>query len=337
VHLPDELVSPTTALALDGVALALAGVATARMRAAPDLRGRLPLIAALAALLFALRLLRFPLVGTGACGHLGGALLAGIVVGREAGFLVVFAVHLVQALAFGDGGLLAFGVNVVNGSVWTLWVGLPLYRRLAPEGAAPARVVAAALAASLLAYQIGAVGVALSAATTEQPRFLTGRFLLLVAGAHLPLALIEGLATAAFVLVGRRVLGVRQGSEMLRDAGTAALVLLSASLFGAGVLASFASQRPEWPDWTLSEAASPPAAEPAPPAQVPPIVAGAARLQRAIAPFPRYGERDGEGGWLSQGGPAAALFGAVAAAVTALVPGVIVLRAREVRARRGGP
>jgi cobalt/nickel transport system permease protein len=328
MHLSDAYVSPATGLVFDGVALAIAAVATERMRRAPELARKLPLVAALAAVVFAVRLLRFPILGTAACGHVTGALLAGIIVGPEAAFLVVFAVQLVQAALFADGGLVALGVNAVNAAVWPLWVGLPIYRRLAGDGTRPARTIAGAVVASLVSAQLAAIGVVLAVGGTGRPELLSARFVGLVASAHVSLGAVEGIATAAMLIVVRRLLGVGRDAEFERAGGTAALVLLAAALFGAAVLADFASRLPEWPSWTLAEAGAEPGGTLAP------VMARALELQRAIALFAGPAPPD----WLGPaGGSAAGLFGAIGSAIIALLPGLVALQLRRVLDGDTGP
>ncbi|HEY0196873.1 MAG TPA: cobalt transporter CbiM [Methanobacterium sp.] len=74
----------------------------------------IPLMAVLAAGIFAIMSMNMP-IPFGTSGHmLGGALVAIIFLAPEAAILILFIVLLVQALFFGDGGLTALGANVVN-------------------------------------------------------------------------------------------------------------------------------------------------------------------------------------------------------------------------------
>lgn len=74
----------------------------------------IPLMAVLAAGIFAIMSMNIP-IPFGTSGHmLGGALVAIVFLAPEAAVLILFIVLLVQALFFGDGGLTALGANVVN-------------------------------------------------------------------------------------------------------------------------------------------------------------------------------------------------------------------------------
>jgi cobalt/nickel transport system permease protein len=125
-----------------------------------------PLAGLVAAFIFAVQMLNFP-VAAGTSGHLLGGALAAILVGPYTGVLCVSVVLLMQGILFADGGLTALGVNItVMGGVTTV-VAYAVFRALVkvlPRGrrsvtaasfvAALLSVPAAALAFTLL-YWIG--------------------------------------------------------------------------------------------------------------------------------------------------------------------------------------
>ena len=74
----------------------------------------IPLLAVLAAGIFAIMSMNMP-IPFGTSGHMvGGALVAIIFCAPEAAILVFTVVLLIQALVFGDGGITALGANVLN-------------------------------------------------------------------------------------------------------------------------------------------------------------------------------------------------------------------------------
>ena len=110
--------------------------------------GRLvPLIALFAAVSFVIMMFNVPLPG-GTTGHAVGSALAAIVLGPWAAVLAVSVALVIQALFFGDGGILAIGANAFNMAVAMPFVAFFLYRWI--SGSAPItssrRVLAAALA-----------------------------------------------------------------------------------------------------------------------------------------------------------------------------------------------
>ncbi len=75
---------------------------------------RIPLLAVLAAGIFAIMSMNIP-IPFGTSGHMvGGALVAIIFLAPEAAILVFTVVLLIQALIFGDGGITVLGANVLN-------------------------------------------------------------------------------------------------------------------------------------------------------------------------------------------------------------------------------
>src|SRR4051812_14211087 len=94
--------------------LAGVGVAVCLMRGRRDLDDRLaPMAGLVAAFVFAVQMLNFPVL-VGVSGHLLGGTLAALLVGPWVGALCVSVVLVVQALVFADGGVTALGANITN-------------------------------------------------------------------------------------------------------------------------------------------------------------------------------------------------------------------------------
>ena len=84
---------------------------------------KIPLLAALAAGIFAIQAMNIP-VGMGTSGHMVGAVLAAIILGSPwAGVLLLTLVLFVQALGFADGGVTTLGANILNMGVISGFVG----------------------------------------------------------------------------------------------------------------------------------------------------------------------------------------------------------------------
>jgi cobalt/nickel transport system permease protein len=84
-----------------------------------------------AAFIFAVQMVNFPIL-PGVSGHLLGGALAAILVGPYVGILCVSVVLVVQALLFADGGLTALGTNITNMALIGVTVGYLVARALAP-------------------------------------------------------------------------------------------------------------------------------------------------------------------------------------------------------------
>lgn len=204
MHMSDGLIDARTS-AIFFVVAGL-GVAVAIRRARSELDERTaPLAGLVAAFVFALQMINFPIL-PGVSGHVLGGALAAILVGPATGALCLTVVLIVQALLFADGGLTALGANVTNMALIGVLAGYgtaialrPLLRRR-PNGAAlavvsfTAALVATVAAATgfLLEYSVG--GTTGSAATVAP--FLLGTHVLIGVG--------EGLVTAATVVAVTR-------------------------------------------------------------------------------------------------------------------------------------
>ena len=96
-----------------------------------------PLAGLVAAFIFAVQMLNFP-VGAGTSGHLLGGALAAVLVGPWTAVLCMSVGPARPGLFFADGGLTALGTNITLMGVVTVVVGWALFRAGAPGAAAGA-------------------------------------------------------------------------------------------------------------------------------------------------------------------------------------------------------
>ena len=204
MHIPDGFINAPTSLAAGAVAAG--GVGVSLRRAAQTLQERqAPLAGLVAAYIFAVQMLNFP-VAAGTSGHLLGGVLAAVLVGPWAGCICVAVVLVVQSL-FADGGLTALGLNITNMAVVGVfggWAVFRLLRRVLPA-TKPSVVVSAGIAAGV------SVVLAASAFVVEYTIGGTGgvpigTVLAAMVGVHTLIGIGEGVITALTVGV---VLGVR--------------------------------------------------------------------------------------------------------------------------------
>ncbi|MGW1883336.1 energy-coupling factor ABC transporter permease [Streptomyces sp. NPDC001970] len=154
-----------------------------------------PLAGLIAAFIFAVQMLNFP-VAAGTSGHLLGGALAAILVGPFTGVLCIAVVLLLQGILFADGGLTALGVNILVMGVVTVAVAYALFRvlvKVLPRGRRSVAVasfvaalvsVPAAAAAFTLLYAIGG--------TTDVP---IGTVLSAMVGVHVLIGIGEAVIT----------------------------------------------------------------------------------------------------------------------------------------------
>ncbi|WP_329410847.1 energy-coupling factor ABC transporter permease [Streptomyces sp. NBC_00704] len=156
MHVPDGFINaPTSAV----TAVAAAGAIAVSLRGARrELDDRTaPLAGLVAAFIFAVQMLNFP-VAAGTSGHLLGGALAAILVGPFTGVLCVSVVLLMQGILFADGGLTALGVNITDMAIVTTVVSYAVFRGLVkvlPRGRRS--LTAASFVAALLSVPAAAV------------------------------------------------------------------------------------------------------------------------------------------------------------------------------------
>jgi len=112
MHIPDGFLSGQVAAATAVMATLVVAVALRIADRSID-EHQAPLLGVLAAFVFAVQMLNFPVVG-GTSGHFLGAALAAVLLGPWLACLVMTVVVTTQALAFADGGIGALGANVLN-------------------------------------------------------------------------------------------------------------------------------------------------------------------------------------------------------------------------------
>lgn len=259
MHMADALLSPAVGLglyAVTGVAL----VISAR-KLKPELQNNpslMALMGVLGAFVFAAEMVNFSIPGTGSSGHLGGAMLLAIILGPWAGFVVVASFLLIQALFFGDGGLLAWGANAFNLGVMSCFVIYPLvYRPLAGDGSQRKRVTLAVIVSCTLSMASAALGVTVETELSGITTIPFMPFMMLMVPVHLVIGLVEGVITAAILsYVARTQPDLLQRQSMpatpWRSGRTLMGGFLLAAVLTGGVLTWFSSRAPEGVEWALN-------------------------------------------------------------------------------------
>ncbi len=198
MHVPDGFLNAGVSVATGVVSAG--GIGYSLVRAKESLSDRLaPMAGLVAAFVFAVQMLNFP-VAAGTSGHLLGGALACIMVGPWAGTIAVAIVLVVQALLFADGGLTALGTNVLLISIIPGWGGLAIFlglRKLLPANRGS--VVAASFVSALLSVVIAALAFVLLYAVGGTGNAPVSTVLPAMLGVHSLIGLGEGLITALTV------------------------------------------------------------------------------------------------------------------------------------------
>jgi cobalt/nickel transport system permease protein len=205
VHIPDGFINASTSLGAGAVAAG--GLGVSLRRTAQTLQDKqAPLAGLVAAFIFAVQMLNFP-VAAGTSGHLLGGTLAAVLVGPWAGAICVAVVLLVQGLLFADGGLTALGLNVANMAIVGTWGGYALFlllRRVLP--ATRSTVAGAAGVAAGISVVLAAIAFVVEYAVGGAGGVPVGTVFAAMVGVHALIGIGEGIITALTVGV---VLGVR--------------------------------------------------------------------------------------------------------------------------------
>ncbi|MBG0813699.1 energy-coupling factor ABC transporter permease [Planomonospora sp. ID82291] len=204
MHVPDGFFN--VAVSVSAAAVAAAGVAVCLRGARRELDDRTaPMGGLVAAFVFAVQMLNFP-VAAGTSGHLLGGALAAILVGPHTAVLCMAVVLLVQGFFFADGGLTALGVNVTLMGLVTVLAGWGVFRLITRSLNGRAAITAASFAAALVSVPASALAFTLLFWIGGTAPVEIGAVAAAMGGVHVLIGIGEGLITA--VTVGT-VLAVR--------------------------------------------------------------------------------------------------------------------------------
>lgn len=205
MHVPDGFLDIPTSAATTAVAVTGIGIALAKARRELDDRTA-PMAGLVATFVFAAQMVNFP-VGAGTSGHLMGGALAAALVGPWTAVLCVSVVLLVQALFMADGGITAYGTNVVLLALVGVAVGWAVMRVL--QAVLPNRlslVGPIAAVGAFVSVPVAAVVFTLLFAVGGQAPVDTGDVLTAMVTWHVLIGLGEAAITG---LVVASVVGVR--------------------------------------------------------------------------------------------------------------------------------
>lgn len=212
MHIPDGFLDPKVWVIADLIGLGYLTQAIRKTRKVLE-NSQIPLLAVMAAFIFAAQMINFPVAG-GTSGHLLGGALAAILLGPWNAGLIMTVVLIIQCLFFYDGGITALGANVLNMAVIAPWVAYGVYQGItrlfkgkrgqggrfgAIFSASWLSVMAAAIACTMEIVLAGAVPlkIALPAMT----------------GWHALIGIGEGIITAAVVAVVSPVWEMKAGEK----------------------------------------------------------------------------------------------------------------------------
>jgi cobalt/nickel transport system permease protein len=145
MHIPDGYLSPMISVGAGVLTLPVWAVATRRVKTVLNNR-TIPLLAIFSALSFTIMMFNIPVPG-GTTAHGVGGALAAVILGPWAAVIAVSVALIIQALFFGDGGVLAILINCFNMAIVLPFVAYGVYRLISARAPilSARRVVAAGI------------------------------------------------------------------------------------------------------------------------------------------------------------------------------------------------
>jgi cobalt/nickel transport system permease protein len=125
MHIPDGYLSPTTAVTMCVISIPFLVKASGEIKKKFN-RSSLPFVGVFGAFSFLIMMFNLPLPG-GTTGHAVGSVLTSIVLGPWLSMLSISLALVIQALFFGDGGILALGANIFNMAIAMSLVGYGVF------------------------------------------------------------------------------------------------------------------------------------------------------------------------------------------------------------------
>lgn len=126
MHIPENYLSPATCGVMGAAMVPVWAHAVKKVNEELP-KDKIPLLGVGAAFSFLGMMFNVPLVG-GTTGHAVGGTLIALLFGPNAACIAVSIALLLQAIIFGDGGILAFGANCFNMAFVLPYVGYAVYR-----------------------------------------------------------------------------------------------------------------------------------------------------------------------------------------------------------------
>lgn len=258
MHMSDALISPEVGLAGIAVATAMVAYHCVKVDKNDNFLHKLPLMSIMGAFVFVAQMINFTIPGTGSSGHIAGSLLMAIILGPSAAIIIISAILVIQALLFGDGGILALGTNIINMGVIPCFIIYPfVWQAIVRKNLTKKRILLASCVGGMLAMALGALGVVVETYVSGIAKIPFADFVMLMIPIHLLIGLGEGLITSAVVWFA-----IQQ--KMIQNTDINNYSLSKSVVFTAIIgllipvlaLTWFASSKPDGLEWSLANSSA---------------------------------------------------------------------------------
>lgn len=289
MHLSDALLSTPVALTGGAVAATLLAVSGVQMKKM-DNPSIVPMMGVLGAFVFAAQMINFAIPGTGSSGHIIGGVMLAAFLGPWAAFVTIAAVLIIQCLIFADGGLLALGCNLINMGATTTLLAYPLvFKPILGNSNKIWRITLASIIACTVGLELGACFVSAEVAFSDISALSGDDFLKIMTLIHLPIGIVEGVATAAvlcFVSNKRPELihGIYEHSNKKKMKNVFIGFAVATLIISLG-LVWFASENPDGLEWSVERLTGQTEIEPE---ETTSFTLGASKLVHSTSVMPDY-------------------------------------------------
>jgi len=199
MHIPEGYLSPSTCATFGAVMIPVWYKAGQMIKRTVDV-AQIPFMAMSAVFSFLIMMFNVP-IPDGTTAHAVGAVLIAITLGPWTATIAVSVALFIQALVFGDGGVLAFGANAFNMAFVMPFTGYYIYQLIAKN--APITSTRRVIAAGIAGYV--AINLAALVAATEfgiQPMLFVGEDGLPLYGPYSLSVAIPAMMTAHLLVAG---------------------------------------------------------------------------------------------------------------------------------------
>jgi len=195
MHIPDGFIDLKTAVST--AVVSAGGLAAAIYKVKSYFKAKvIALMGVMSALIFALQMINFPILG-GTSGHLMGGALAAIILGPHAGAIVIAVVLIVQAFVFMDGGVVALGANIFNMAIVGVYGSYLIYWLISRISKKRTIFLISVAAASWLSVVIASFFAALELGISGT--YALGITLKAMVGVHMIIGIGEAVITVAII------------------------------------------------------------------------------------------------------------------------------------------
>ena len=274
MHIPDGYLSPVTCVIMFVLVLPFWAMGIRKLRETMSARS-VPLIALMAAFSFVIMMFNIPLPG-GTTGHAVGAALAAILLGPEVATIAVSIALIIQAVLFGDGGILAIGANCFNMAVVIPYVSSAIYQAFSRNtdirsgrrllGAGVGAYVGLSLAAFLTSVEFG-IQPALFRAADGTPLYAPYPLSIAVPAMLVPHLLVASVAEAVLTVLvmaylqraNARLLEAAEQPQLAAELGGFARMRVLWIVLGVLIIASpvgLLAPGTAWGEWGAEELTS---------------------------------------------------------------------------------